>query len=135
MKRVLIILILLLVIVFGSVLLYNKLKKGNTSIPGQTTPDTKRAEYLQKRDQFNNTMQTILSADNDADGLSNNDETKYGTDPKKADTDGDGLLDKDEVSVYHTNPLKTDTDGDGFSDFNEVRNHTSPLDPKIHPTK
>ncbi len=43
-----------------------------------------------------------------------------GTDPNKADTDGDGLSDGDEVYKYHTNPNLVDTDGDGFSDGFEV---------------
>jgi len=37
-----------------------------------------------------------------------------------ADTDGDGLSDGDEVSIYGTNPLEPDTDGDGFDDGWEV---------------
>ena len=37
-----------------------------------------------------------------------------------ADTDGDGLLDSDEISLYKTSPIKVDTDGDGISDFDEI---------------
>lgn len=135
MKRFLIIIILLLVIVFGVVLLYNRFKKPSLPQQTQTAAEVKRADYVQKQTQFNSTMQTILSTDSDADGLSNVDEAKYGTDPNKADTDGDGLTDKEEISVFHTNPLKADTDGDGFSDGYEVRHHTNPLDPTSHPTK
>jgi len=36
------------------------------------------------------------------------------------DTDGDGLVDLEEIIVYKTNPLLTDTDADGFSDFTEI---------------
>jgi hypothetical protein len=36
--------------------------------------------------------------------------------PDKADTDGDGLSDGDEINVTETNPLKSDTDGDGLND-------------------
>ncbi len=36
------------------------------------------------------------------------------------DTDGDGLLDLDELNRYGTNPELVDTDGDGFSDFDEL---------------
>jgi Bacterial TSP3 repeat len=32
------------------------------------------------------------------------------------DTDGDGLSDRDEISVYKTYPQRADTDGDGLSD-------------------
>ena len=45
----------------------------------------------------------------------------HGTDPTKADTDGDSLSDSAELNVYHTNPLQADTDGDGLSDGFEVR--------------
>jgi hypothetical protein len=43
------------------------------------------------------------------------------------DTDGDGLSDGDEVSIYHTNPTVADTDGDGYSDGEEIMNGYSPL--------
>ena len=68
------------------------------------------------------------SADFDGDGLTNDQEAKYGTDPKNADTDGDGLTDGEEVLTYHTNPLNPDTDGDGLTDGQEVHTyHTDPL--------
>ena len=38
---------------------------------------------------------------------------RYHTNPRKRDTDGDGLSDGAEVKGYHTNPRKRDTDGDG----------------------
>ncbi|MGH2547807.1 MAG: hypothetical protein ACRDHN_00330 [Thermomicrobiales bacterium] len=69
------------------------------------------------------------SADEDRDGLLNGDETKAGTDPRKADTDGDGLKDGDEIKRYKTDPLKRDTDGDGLDDGDEV------TDNKTNPTK
>ena len=37
------------------------------------------------------------------------------------DTDGDGLSDQDEISVYHTSPELADTDGDGYSDSRELQ--------------
>lgn len=61
--------------------------------------------------------------DKDGDGLLNKDEKKYGTDPKIADTDGDGLSDGDEVMTYRTDPLKADSDGDGLSDAGEINKH------------
>ena len=42
------------------------------------------------------------------------------TDPMKADSDGDGLNDYDEVITYHTDPLKADSDGDGLSDGSDL---------------
>ena len=45
------------------------------------------------------------------------------------DTDHDGLTDYQEVHVYHTDPLKADTDGDGYNDGDEVKNGFNPLGP------
>jgi outer membrane protein OmpA-like peptidoglycan-associated protein len=68
------------------------------------------------------------NADDDKDGLTNDEEEKLGTDPNNPDTDGDGLSDGDEVKTYHTDPLKADTDGDGLKDGDEVMKYkTDPL--------
>ena len=95
--------------------------------------------------------------DTDGDGLSDEDEAKYKTDPKntdtdgdtlgdgnevnglgvdliktdpaKADTDGDGLTDWEEFALYKTDPNNPDTDGDGFSDGNEAAKGYNPLGP------
>ncbi len=67
-------------------------------------------------------------ADYDNDGLTNTQEKDLGTDPRNPDTDGDGLLDGEEVKVYYTDPLKQDTDGDNLTDFDEVMEYmTSPI--------
>jgi outer membrane protein OmpA-like peptidoglycan-associated protein len=60
------------------------------------------------------------SVDSDGDGLTDEQERQYGTDPNDPDTDGDGLKDGEEVIQYHTDPLNPDTDGDGIPDGNEV---------------
>jgi len=66
-------------------------------------------------------------SDFDSDGLSNAAEEEAGTNPYDADTDGDGLLDFDEVRVHLTNPLHWDSDGDVLNDFVEVtRYRTDP---------
>lgn len=66
----------------------------------------------------------------DNDGLSLEEEQKYGTDPHNPDTDGDGINDGDEVHKYYTNPLKVDTDDDELTDWEEIFNYnTNPLDP------
>ena len=50
------------------------------------------------------------------------------TNPNLADTDGDGLSDFDEINKYQTDPTVADTDGDGLSDFDEITTHlTRPL--------
>ena len=58
--------------------------------------------------------------DSDGDGLNDDVEQVIGTDPNDPDTDGDGLLDGEEVNTYKTDPLDADTDGDTLSDGREV---------------
>jgi outer membrane protein OmpA-like peptidoglycan-associated protein len=60
--------------------------------------------------------------------LSDEEETKLGTDPYNPDTDGDGLLDGEEVNEYKTNPRDPDTDGGGIRDGVEVKYGANPLD-------
>lgn len=55
--------------------------------------------------------------DSDGDGLIDAEEILlYGTDPDDADSDNDGLTDGEEVLFYGTEPLIQDTDGDGLTD-------------------
>ncbi|HEX5066988.1 MAG TPA: hypothetical protein VFY49_12795, partial [Myxococcota bacterium] len=69
--------------------------------------------------------------DSDGDGLDDHTEASvYGTNPLAADSDGDGLDDGAEVLVHGTDPLDPDSDGDGASDGQEVNvQGTDPLDP------
>lgn len=64
--------------------------------------------------------------DFDRDGLTNAEEEQLQTDPYSADTDADGLYDREEVSAWHTDPLNPDTDGDGYLDGAEVANGYNP---------
>jgi outer membrane protein OmpA-like peptidoglycan-associated protein len=67
-----------------------------------------------------------MKADTDGDGLNDGDEVmKHKTDPMKTDTDGDGLNDGDEVMKHKTDPLKGDSDGDGLNDGDEAMKHKS----------
>ncbi|HEV2777233.1 MAG TPA: hypothetical protein VGV90_16715 [Solirubrobacteraceae bacterium] len=71
--------------------------------------------------------------DYDDDGLPNSSESRYATDLRDPDTDGDGLLDGFEVRERYeyprygnrlrdrTSPTVWDTDGDGYSDGLEVK--------------
>ncbi len=72
----------------------------------------------------------VPPGDTDGDGLLDNDEVNvYGTDPFNPDSDGDGLTDGDEVLVHFTDPNLVDTDGGTIGDGVEVANGTDPLDP------
>lgn len=72
------------------------------------------------------------SADTDEDGLEDHVESDNGTydspadtgtNPLAPDTDGDGLLDGEEIS---TNPNLEDSDNDGFNDRVEIERNTKP---------
>ncbi len=81
-------------------------------------------------DALNPPLQSVESSstpDADSDGLTADQEATLGTDPNKADTDGDGLTDRQEVETYKTDPLKADTDGDNYSDGSEVQSGYNPL--------
>lgn len=47
------------------------------------------------------------------------------------DTDGDGISDFDEVTLYKTDPLRADTDNDGFTDGAEVIRGYNPNDATV----
>lgn len=56
--------------------------------------------------------------DADQDGLPDDQEPNFGTDPNDPDTDDDGVSDGDEVFAG-TDPLSGDSDGDGIDDVND----------------
>ncbi len=57
--------------------------------------------------------------DSDSDGINDDLESHYGTDKDKADTDGDGLSDYQEIFELGTNPSKADSNGSSVSDYDE----------------
>ena len=73
--------------------------------------------------------------DFDEDGLTHLEEFNAGTNPCDEDTDGDGLLDGEELDTYFTDPLSADTDGDGLPDSVETDTDTyiSPSDTGTDP--
>jgi len=93
-----------------------------TDVDGDGLPDEWEEYYFGHTDFF-------AGDDPDADGLTNSQEGENHTDPNSADTDGDGLLDGEEVNTYGTDPTAADTDGDTLSDGDEVLIYgTDPLD-------
>jgi hypothetical protein len=68
------------------------------------------------------------AADDDQDGLSNQQEHNAGLHPLSADSDGDRLDDGDEVALG-TDPRDPDTDGGGAGDGDEEAAGLDPLDP------
>lgn len=89
-----------------------------TKVSNNISAKTAQAERLK---QVETVFQVALKIDSDLDGLIDTDEKKYGTNQTSSDTDGDSLLDKDEIFIYKTNPLKADTYGIGYDDGWGVR--------------
>jgi hypothetical protein len=77
----------------------------------------------------NNIITSRNIKDTDNDGLSDEEETQFGTDLTMPDTDSDGLFDREEVYSFKTDPLQPDSDSDGFYDGAEVRSGYDPLGP------
>ena len=66
--------------------------------------------------EWKNTSGLDLNADTDGDGIPDRDEVfRHGTDPNRSDTDGDGLSDSAEV-LAGADPLDADENGDGVPD-------------------
>ncbi|WP_081452826.1 DUF1800 domain-containing protein [Verrucomicrobium spinosum] len=94
-------------------------------------------DHWEYRYGFNPGSNTDATQDPDSDGLNNVGEKNRGTDPRVADTDGDGLLDLVETGTgiwasatdTGSNPLLQDTDGDGLTDGAEVATLPLPTDP------
>lgn len=93
----------------------------NQNFTTSTQPATPNLEAVSQK------LNKILNQDEDLDGISDTDEKKYGTNPTSSDTDGDGLLDNDEITIYKTNPIIADTDEDGVVDGEEVDRGFNPL--------
>lgn len=90
--------------------------EGLVDTDGDSLPDPWEMEFFGNLDQ-------AAADDPDSDGLSNLEEFRSGTHPLRADTDGDGLSDGDEVNEHQTDPTRSDTDGDGLSDGAELQTH------------
>ncbi|MEN9677948.1 MAG: hypothetical protein RIS76_3844, partial [Verrucomicrobiota bacterium] len=75
-------------------------------------------------------------SDTDGDGLTDGEERTAGSNPLVADTDRDGVSDGDEVhGTPVTSPLLADSDADGFSDLLERRYGSDPNNTSQKPTR
>lgn len=97
-----------------------------SEIPGLATTTIASTSVATSSNTGLGNITPITPIDSDSDGLTDEEEKIYHTDPLVVDTDKDGLSDYEEVKIYHTNPLVADTDGDGFLDGNEVKNGYNP---------
>lgn len=70
-----------------------------------------------------------VGTDEDDDGANIKVEDSYNSDPKKTDTDGDGIRDGLEIFYLGSHPDKRDSDGDGIIDGIEDFNRNGRLDP------
>lgn len=130
-----VVVVVLALIVASVYIIYNRMTA--TSLEVQDLPnqaieseleeinDKQTGDLLdESANQESKTVDDVLDSDND--GFSDREELNYGTNPRKADTDADGLFDREEVVFYKTNPLDADSDGDGFLDGEEVNNGYDP---------
>ena len=88
--------------------------------------DTDHADPLFDRVRF---YAAAAFADSDNDGITDGEEWLWGISSTTYDSDGDGLPDYLERTVYHTDPYNPDTDGDGINDGDEVAAGFDPLVP------
>lgn len=77
-------------------------------------------------------VQGLAGLDRHADLTSYVDDVSVSTWGLDRDADGDRLSDLDEAKFYGTSPVRADTDGDGMSDFQEVMAGTDPANAASH---
>ena len=122
----------------GHGLVQATLALASLDVDGDQIPDSQDncpTDANTTQDNFDNDgLGDVCDPDDDDDGLSDADEVLYGSNPFSADTDGDTLIDGDEVHIYGTDPTLTDTDSDGFNDEVEVAAGSDPLDDTSVPT-
>lgn len=112
--------VIIFVLVFF-VVKYNK----NKSLVGVLPIDEEIREEIEKE------KPTVFpigyDTDKDRDGIDDETEKDLGLSSKTFDTDEDGISDFAEINSWKTDPLKSDTDGDGMLDGEEVLRGRNPL--------
>jgi hypothetical protein len=117
-------------------------KAATGAAPVAQPPNKSLAIVNQRTLPVTRTASTSTTQDSDSDGLSDEDESYWGTCAYSAgstsylasadcanatnpmDSDGDGLADYTEVYQLNTSPVSTDTDGDSISDALEIQGFT-----------
>jgi hypothetical protein len=99
------------------------------SQPSENNPTNQSGAIRPEAPIVNTPVATSSNIDTDQDSLTDEEESRLGTNPKSADSDNDGLFDKEEFKTYKTDPMNADTDGDGFLDGEEVKGGYNPLGP------
>jgi hypothetical protein len=114
----------------------NKTEQTGTNKQKQTGNDAKEQPTQPYKPTYDNSRVQVFEnkegeqakTDTDKDGIPDENEKIYKTDPNKADTDDDGVNDFDEIRLT-LNPFSDDSDGDGIKDGDEIKNQTDPKDP------
>jgi len=102
----------------------NALTNKKTNEPQKTSEEsTDDTIYIKA---LNDAKSKGVNLDFDGLGLVSNKEIDVWLHPDR-DDDGDGLKNIDEIMTYKTNPLKADTDGDGYADKEEIDSGHDPL--------
>lgn len=106
---------------------------GYTDTLEESSGTDRNDQYSQPRPGASVLMNRFRGLDDDYDGLSNDDEVSLGSDPFKADTDGDGARDGAEYAsksdLLDSAAMPEDSDGDGLSDEYENLVGTNPASP------
>ncbi|MFH1252815.1 MAG: hypothetical protein V1664_00570 [Candidatus Uhrbacteria bacterium] len=92
-----------------------------------TSEDPDQCLLLINNDDQLSCLDIVGSGDKDHDDLEASFEARLGTSDENVDSDNDSLSDHEEYYEYGTNPAKADTDGDGYSDGVEVKGGYNPL--------
>ncbi len=124
MNTKILIIIIILVLVFlgiGSWFFFFRSSPTLPDAPDQHNAAEERIVRPTKR-----SAPSFSETDKDGDGVDDEVEAREGTSTVSADTDSDGITDKDEIEKWKTDPTKKDTDEDGFSDLQELLNGYNP---------
>ena len=128
-KKVLVVLVFFLVVA-GLVFVVTRKKDGAKKIQTNNQPfnTASVANQMTSEEELNKLKEQLaqFADDMDRDGLSVEREKELGTSDNDSDTDWDSVSDYDEVEKWGTDPLKADTDGDGFTDGFEIRGGFNP---------